>query len=581
MKRRGHKNNAGLAQLTALIFITVSVLVITAVTSRHLQQRVLVDHHQITQTAFDGAEAALNLSLAQMRAGNSGVIGLQGWTPVYNADKELVLPPFDSNAYTPVTLSSMPEVEHMSYVVNWANDGRDSNGDGTVDSNAERNIFSIHSAARFRGDVRRVEAVYQAGGQGVSVWDNAIFAGNGANGRLINGNVTIFGSVHLLGNNLNLGDPAVTTMEMSGNSLMGNNYSTLDSALKARIPALEKKTINGVAGVETLNAKLRVKRGLVSLSGSSSIGQPNNNGNKIKETVDGTYVTNGWTGNKVSGGGRGTPNNGVVNSDNGHTAVYDLGDSVSMPMLSDPWRDLDGSTVVNPGTGNPYTHEDYFSQVLLASPTVANDGVYNKNMVLNSTSFYWNATTNTELTGTAAVTAGAALNPNHDYIWFNAGNNPKKDAGVLKVNGQIRINGTLTITGNDKNYSGRAAILTTGNVDISANLLTCNNGNVNDYALSFPENNCLGVMSKGNISLGVSSQKKIMGAFYAQGTVNMDKQTQTVGAVVGNYFSMGNQVPDIFQVPSLVEFLPYGMIGNTPTGGNNTLSLLAWREMGV
>lgn len=573
MKRRGHKNNAGLAQLTALIFITVSVLVITAVTSRHLQQRVLVDHHQITQTAFDGAEAALNLSLAQMRAGNSGVIGLQGWTPVYNADKELVLPPFDSNAYTPVTLSSMPEVEHMSYVVNWANDGRDSNGDGTVDSNAERNIFSIHSAARFRGDVRRVEAVYQAGGQGVSVWDNAIFADKGQSGRLINGNVSIYGSVHLLGSQLNPGDPAISVMEMSGTSLMGNNYSAMPAALKARVPALEKKTVNGVADVETLNAKLRVKRGLVSMSGNSKIGVANNNSNKIKETVDGTYVTDGWTGNSVTGGGRGTPKN--VYSDNGHTALYDLGDSVAMPQLGDPWRDLDGSTVVNPGTGNPYTHEEYFSQVLLASPTIANDGVYNKNMVLNSTSFYWNATTNTELTGNAAVTAGSALNANHDYIWFNASTN------VLKVNGQIRINGTLTITGNQKNYSGRAAILTTGNVEISANLLTCNNGNVNDYAPSFPENNCLGIMSKGDIALGVGAQKSIMGAFYAQGKVAIDKQTQVVGACVANYFDMGKNVPDIFQVPSLVEFLPYGMIGNTPTGGNAALSLLAWREMGV
>lgn len=566
MNRRRHPDNAGMAQLTALIFITISVLVITAVTARHLQQRLLVDRHQITQTAFDGAEAALNLSLAQLRAGGSGIIGLQGWAPVYNADKELVLPPFDSNAYTPVTLSSMPEVEYMSYVVNWGGDGRDSNGDGTVDSPAERNIFSIHSAARFRGDVRRVEAVYQAGGQGVSVWDNAIFADKGQSGRLINGNVSIYGSVHLLGSELKPGDPAISVMEMSGTSLMGNNYSGMPAALKSRVPPLEKKTVNGVAGVETLNAKLRVKRGLVSMSGNSKIGIANNNNNKVKETVDGTFVTDGWTGNSVTGGGRGTPKN--VYSDNGHTALYDLGDSVAMPRLNDPWRDLDGSTVTNPGTGNPYTHEDYFSQVLI-------DRAYNKNLTLNNTSFFWNATTNTELTGNAAVNAGATLNQNHDYIWFNASTN------VLRVNGQIRINGTLTITGNNKNYSGRAAILTTGNVTISTNLLTCNNGNPNDFNLSFPENNCLGIMSKGDITLGVSAQKSIMGAFYAQGKVVIDKQTNVVGACVADYFDMGKNVPDIFQVPSLVDFLPFGMLGNTPTGGNAALSLLAWRELDI
>src|SRR5690606_34286324 len=115
-----------------------------------------------------------------------------------------------------------------------------------------------------------------------------------------------------------------------------------------------------------------------------------------------------------------------------------------------------GSKVEDPATGTWYTHEDYFNQVLLASPTNPSDGTYTGNIVLNvkTSKFYWNATTGQVLNGSLPATQPAATD---DYIWFDSATD------VMRVNGQVRINGNLSFTGQggDRtvNYSGRAALL--------------------------------------------------------------------------------------------------------------------------
>ena len=54
-----------------------------------------------------------------------------------------------------------------------------------------------------------------------------------------------------------------------------------------------------------------------------------------------------------------------------------------------------------------------------------------------------------------------------------------------------------------------------------------------------------------------------MGLFYAGKTVTTNKQTDIVGTLVANSFDMTGQVPNIFQVPATVNYLPPGMIGST------------------
>ena len=300
--------------------------------------------------------------------------------------------------------------------------------------------------------------------------------------------------------------------------------------------------------------------------------------------MDGTFVTDGWTGNKTTNdGGRGIPSD--VYSDNGWVAPYDLGDKVAFPLLSDPWRDPNtGAMTMKTGT-TPYSHEEYFSEVLVADPANPSDGFYNGDLTFDpdckkGVAVYWNATRNQYLIGAAAT--AAAPGATDDYVKFEPG---CKGAAVMKMNGQIRVNGKLTFAASGNadtiNYSGRCAFLTTGDVTIDARLLTCRNGVVTDYNNTFPAQNCLGVMTKTSINLGVgagASQLDLMGGFYAQEKITSSKQTTVMGTFVSKFFDMGKNVPAIFQTPDLAINLPLGMIGNYPL---LVFSQQSWRELGL
>jgi len=503
------------------------------------------------------------MSTASLEAGTGGLIGValgSGFNP-------LAEEPFEESGVTPLTIATMPGLEYFAFAVDWRTDGTDNNGDGSIDEAQEWWYFTIYAYARQMGTVRRVEVVVQ--GQDVNVWRNAIFAGSGQGGGLINGNVEIHGSVHLLGDNVLPGGEVLTTLDMGGKALIHNNYDGLtDADLLVRVPALPTDTFDGET-VSTLEAVLRVRHGLVGLSGTSEVGEPNVAGNTIKETMDATYVTDGWTGTStIDDGGRGIPTQ--VSSDNGYNETYDLGDRVPMPMLQDYWHDPEtGATRWDSSRNEWYTHENYFREVLVGDPANPIDGLINGDVTIDTkgADYYYNASRPSD-------TNPANRQATDDYILFNSTTNR------MEINGQLYINGSLTLTGqgNDRtiSYTGRGAILVNGNATIDTNLLTLNADGT--AAQSYPAANCFGIMASGNLTVGSAAQLKLMGGFYAQGTVTSAFQSTTMGTFVGDYFDMGGQVPRIYQVPELANNLPLGMIGNYPI---MSLGIESWRELGI
>ena len=285
---RQRRDNEGMALLLATIFIAVALITVMALSARHLQQRIDADAYQNYNKTFDALEAAMSASAAQMQVnGGNGTIGISNWTPAFNDKKELVLPSLDATVCRPVALpadpataGAYPPPEYVAFTLDWGTDGRDNNGDGAVDDARERNMYSVHTAARYRGTVRRAEVIYRA--TNVNVWQNAIFAGAGAAGGVINGNVDVHGSVHILGDGLVVGGVALQdAIDLSGTSLIANNYAGIPAYLAARVPPLPVVDVNGTLA-ESLDAKLRVKHGLVGLNGNSHIGTPYTNGSPIK-----------------------------------------------------------------------------------------------------------------------------------------------------------------------------------------------------------------------------------------------------------------------------------------------------------
>jgi hypothetical protein len=558
MRNKDDRNNEGIALLVAAIFVAIAVLVLGALATRVIQQNNHSTQYKLFNEAFTGVEAAIAQSWVEIEAGQDGMVGLGTW-PLPAPGIGVTLPEFDDEDVAPETSPTQPSVEYMAYADNWFTNGVDDDGNGTVDGVEELRSFTVFGMASNRGITRTAEMVIK--GWDVNVWRNAVFAGAGQAGGLINGNVSIHGSVHLLGQNVLPGQTAISAIDLSGTSLIHNNYTGLDAGLASRVPPLPVREFNGEP-VGTLNAKLRVRNGLVAMSGTSEIGEPDVSGNTIKETMDGVYVNDGYTGTSVTDDGdRGDPT--ALWSDNGWDQQYELGDKVPLPLFTDDYRERDtGNTYIDPGTLVNYTHEDYFEQVLTGTP-YAGDLTISAN-----TDFYYNATRPIETDPSLRL-------PTDDYILFNAATN------LMEVNGQIQIDGNLEITrggGNDKtiNYTGRAALLVHGDAVLDTDLLSVNADGTT--ANSFPVNNIFGIMVERNLIVGSLSQLKLMGAFYAQGTVQSVKQTTIMGTLVGAYFDMGTNVPDIYQVPDLPENLPLGMIGAYPI---IVYAKVSWRELGT
>ncbi len=574
-RKKAIRRNSGMALLTALLFISITVIVLTAMMGRYVQQRLQVDRFEDYYICFEAAQAAIEQGKAALNAGDfSFRIGIPSeWEPTFDDNNTLIMPGFDETGIQPQSFTSIPDVEYIMYMHEWHGDGRDTNGDGTVDSEAEEGMFSIHAVARLNGVTRRLESVFDT--RDFGIWNNAIFAGRGQAGRLINGNVQIHGSVHLLGDDLPDGGVAVEAVDMSGTAMIRNDYVGfgIPGSISSRIPPLRTTLYQGEV-VETLNTEFRVRRGIAALSGNSHVGTPFQPGTGWKGPVDGTFVTDGW------GGNAGTDN---VFSDNSTDTPYDLGDSIALPLFEDDYRDPDtGDRIHNTETGTWYTHAEYFTEVLVGGPDrQPGGGMFNGNLDFGSVGgggnsgsndgFYYNATTGEHVEGD---TSGVTVNPDHHYIFKPEGSN------IIQINGAIHINGNLDFPRDDFYYYGRGSIFVEGEVEVAGTLLPVNSPtNSNDVSHNtFPYISCLGVMSRGRMALGTTSQRHMMGAFYSADNVNLSFQTRLGGTIVGRDFEMGNQVPSIFQVPVLAQNLPLGMIGDFPI---LRLQDLAWRELGV
>jgi len=416
-----------------------------------------------------------------------------------------------------------------------------------------------------------VQVVMRRRRSSLNIWNNVMFAGSGQQGKAILGNVAYHGPIHILGegesftdlngngnwddadqftdNNGNglwnpgepltqdsdgdgLWDPAEPYQDDNGNSLydgtltatdlaaamggtagMYNNYAGMPGSISSRVPALDQDYLNGEF-VSTLEAELRVKHGLVNLSGTALIGQPDQSGGSpaIKETVDGAYVTDGY------GGNQGTDN---VFSDNGYSEAYDMGDDLHFPSMKSGYTD--------PNTG--ITYPDYTSWLAANALVIPGD-----------------------VTLQPGVSYGGGSN-GYGSISMDA-------AGNLNISGIVYFTGDVTFADGSGKYSGNPIIY-----DGRGTIVSGDNMYINTHVLSkdqFPTNDVMGFLSTEDIRIGTgpgASQLDIMGAFFAQNKIENVKQNQLAGAMVSNYFEIKN-VPHMYFVPSIVDNLPPGMPGS-------------------
>lgn len=379
----------------------------------------------------------------------------------------------------------------------------DTYSDGATYSVKLGNASGVEVTAQSQGQIgtrasRTIEARFRV--VNLSPWNNAAFAGAGAAGATINGNVVIAGSVHILGDGLSPTDEAV---EFSGGGGIFNRYKDIDvAAYTGKLPNVAPTT---------LYAEVRVKKGEVQLDGTSKIGESTNK-------VDGVYTNNGFTGNQDP--------NFLVYSKNGKETKYDVPSDVtiSFPCLS----------CTNPETGQTYQH--YLDN---------NSYTYSGDLVIENT------------TGDFSMGSGG------NTLSYNGTTKTLTISGIIKVTGRIKLGGTtgptrittINYTGSGTLYSAYSNPGGNPSIEIHSNILPVG---------TFPTADRLGFVAQDRIEIatgGGDSNLRLTGAFFAENKVILSQQTQVAGSLVSNYFDMGNQVPALYQVPELGRNMPPGMPG--------------------
>ena len=544
--RTSKRGNAVLAGIIVMMMVSMFGLAYITFTSTNLMR---AERDERRTTAFYLAESGMEYVISKM---------------------------VDALTLNPGTLPTGSYTSEVNTVVNSLRSGATGTG---VASSAGSMTATVITSATYRGITERVRV--RVIFKNVGVWNNAIFAGIGQSGRGINGNVDIRGSVHILGegdpysdtngnghwdpaepftdlngngvfdpgigetftdtdgngvwtsaepyqdNNLNgQYDPPLTATElatdMGGNANIGNNYNGIPAGLSSKIPVLPTVLYKG-ENVQSLNAELRVKHGKVNISGSAVVGSAQIAGNGVKETVDCCYVTNGYGGTKGASG---------VNSDNGTTHGYDLGDRVKFPGLFDPYKD--------PATGIEYaTYENYLdSNSLVITESIIKSGTPSFSHSDGSgNSIAWDDITKT-----------------------------------ITLSGIVRIDGNLDMSskGSTIYFSGRGTIFSKGTVKVHGSVMP---------KTMFPTTDSMGCVAKYDIEFATGSGESQLsgaGAWYAQRKMVSAKQNQFAGTYVADYFDMGTNVPSIFQVPTLASNLPPGMPGQQ---GVFSAQVVSWRHL--
>jgi hypothetical protein len=566
------KEEDGMALLLVMMFTVAMGIIVGYATLRAHYQDIHTDYEKEQHDVFQTMESAMSVvensiqTQLPLATKTNGVVRV-GVSDAFNfVNSE---PDFGDGGVNPLQVAGMPHVEYFGYALDWENDGIDNDGDGAIDVGGieEDGYHTVYAFARVvlnngrdNGNgpttfMRGSEQIMRAGDP-INVWDNAIFAGTGQAGNLINGNVSIHGSVHLLGTDLGAGGVAMAALDLSGTSMIHNNYEGLSADLLARVPALPQKMVDGEL-VESVNAKLRVQNGLVGMSGNSEVGEAHQNGNGYKETMDGVYVNDGWTGNDMDGNG--DPQS--VYSDNGWDEAYDMGAFIPFPTFDDD---------------NGRDHTAYYQEDVIP---LAGD----LSITSGGDNFYYNATTGVliqdESPGSNGMPNKADLDPNEKYIWYDGSNKTMVVNGRVPVDGNIEILAGSGASNKIIDYEGQGTLMAFdaddsgdgGDIVLNTSLKTTN----------FPNTNLIGLMAGEDFLLGQSSQIEIMGGFYAQEGISVNKQTTIMGTIVGDYFDMGGQVPDIYQVPELMDAwtAEQRMIGADPMPG--PVTPLVWRELGA
>jgi len=368
----------------------------------------------------------------------------------------------------------------------------------------------------------------------LSPYNNAIFTGAGVSGHF-QGSVNVAGSVYSHGN-----------LDIGANVAFTNNYATGHHPLTAGDTVYD--LINQVTDLES---KIRVKGGNLTLaSGSAEFGYTG-----ADNSLAGIYV------------------DGTSNIDSVGTHYYDEFSNevpdVPMPTILDGLTGEFGNGIT---ATCGYTGSDAAVAMSIYADWANGTGC-DPTGTGTSTGAVFNGSITLDQTDTDGWIVGPDINNNGIYYDAPPGGN---GMGRITVQGNVVITGDLSFgdnqldglyydavgpdTGSGTDAADGATLVVGGDIDMKGSFYP-DNGYLK--GVTYPgtnDINSLGIVSAGDISFSGHNNDTIAGFMYAEGQVNFNKQVKYAGTVIAGLVNYA-QVPDVYQVPNLKNYLPPGMPG--------------------
>lgn len=429
------------------------------------------------------------------------------------------------------------------------------------------NNFEVYLLAYASGPQGAAALEYHLNTDDMSPYNNAVFSGTGINGK-VTGNVNISGSVYSLGEMYFQGDVSLT-----------NNYTDggIDSVLEAMLPTNTD-----------LDSKIRVKGGDLTLKGSAQIGtgSANPKGSAASVQVDLDFSSQSTvyadqTGSDVPN----IPMPGILDgleeefSGVSSNAAYSgIGDDTERTMTI--YQDLikgtgpfaPGQTYADPGAA------------ITSRGVVIDFPVWDCDGEDEHGGGEWETG---ELEIQDCTASFSYLDSLGNGITYDATNRIITVTGMVYIDEEFEIEHLPGVTYVSKgafssdsagtpvappNQNEQAAMIIAGEeIEIDTSFVPDNGG----YLQGGDYTNSIGFLAGEEIEIEGNPGDLVTGFFFTPGEFEIEHQVQIAGTLIGGEFEF-EQVPDVFQVPALKNYLPRYMPGTQTTVAFKTRE---WRRI--
>lgn len=362
----------------------------------------------------------------------------------------------------------------------------------------------LTSVGRVGNSQTALQLVATAGGGPAGSWDNAILAAGATPGsKAINGNVSVYGSVHIVRGDLTVENVG---LGFGGTAGIYNTYAAEGTGSNDARNVMERLT--GDRDID-LCARLKVKSGSVYLeSGSAALGSNMPNG-----ALHSLHLGNGRVYN-----GKPQSNPKELTDHNGTSLVYLRNPAVGMNSGYDGY-DID----------LPVLNENYPNDVPALTVTAADCP--------------W------------LVSGGVVrLPPSSIGTCENAHGSISWDGSVLTISGNINTGALDVHVTSNLEYRGKGRIRVGTSREDSTALFKVDKSTIEPENGGYPAVNALAIESSGNVEFSASGGggfSPVTAMIYAANNAKFDKQVLIAGAIIADTFDMGQNVPKIAYHPDV------------------------------